>query len=75
MKHSTQELYGIDPKDLREMSYYNALRLCKTRAEEQYYNLAHEKECISEWSNEKEEKIKYIKKAIKWCDEKLKEME
>ena len=45
MKHSTQELYGIDPRDLREMSYYNALHLCKTRAEEQYYNLAHEHGC------------------------------
>lgn len=75
MKYKTIELYGIDPKDLSDMSYKNALVMCKKKAITRKEDLVHDKQCVSEWDKDKEALIKYLSKTISWCEEKIGEME
>ena len=75
MKYKTIELYGIDPRELAKMSYYEALIKCKSSAVARRAVLVHEAQKINTWDSEKEEFIKYLSKTIKWCEEKLKEIE
>lgn len=75
MKYKTEELYGIDPKELGEISYKNALVMCKHKAMAHKANLVHDRQCVSEWDKDKEALIKYLSKTIQWCDDKIMEME
>ena len=75
MKYKTIELYGIDPKDLSDLSYKNALVMCKHKAMAHKANLVHDKQCVSEWDKDKEALIKYLSKTISLCEEKIGEME
>ena len=75
MKHSTQELYDISPIELSEMTYKQALTVCKSKAIAKRANLVHEAQQVQRWQSDKEEMLKYLSKSIKWCEEKLSEME
>ena len=75
MKYDTMTLYNIDPKELCEISYKNALVMCKHKAIAHKANLVHDKQCVSEWDADKEALIKYLSKTIKWCDFKIGELE
>ena len=74
MKYSTQELYGIDPRGLANMRYYDALQKCRQGA------IAHKKRIVYSKSlhkltSEEQELLAYLEKSIKWCEQKLLEME
>ena len=74
MKYSTQKLYNIDPKDLVNMRYYDALQKCRQGA------IAHKERLINskplhELTSEEQELLAYLEKSIKWCEQKLLEME
>lgn len=75
MKYKTMELYNIDPKELGEISYKKALVMCKNQAIAHKANLVHNEQCVNEWDADKEALIKYLTKTIKWCSEKIEEME
>lgn len=75
MKYKSFELYQIEPKDLANMTHMEALIMCKQKAIAHKANLVHDKQNVQEWDNEKEALIKYLSKTIKWCEEKLLEME
>ncbi len=75
MKYDTMTLYNIDPKELGEITYKNALVMCKHKAITHKANLVHDKQCVSEWDADKEALIKYLSKTILWCSKKLEEME
>jgi len=70
MKRSTIELYGINPMDLADMPYKDALIACKEGAKKRLYEVMQGDYMV------RDEKLVYeINKAYDWCDDKLKEME
>ena len=74
MKYSTQELYGIDPKDLANMRYFDALQKCRQGAIEHKNRIVYSKP-LKELTSEEQELLAYLEKSIKWCEQKLFEME
>jgi len=74
MKFSTQELYGIDPKDLANMRYYDALQKVRQGA------IAHKERIINskplhELTSEEQEMVVYLEKTIKGREFLIDEME
>ena len=74
MKYSTQELYNIDPKDLANMRYYDALQKCRQGAIVHKKRIVYSKP-LKELTSEEQELLAYLEKSIKWCEQKLFEME
>ena len=69
MKRTTTELYGINPIDLADMPYKEALIACKNGAKNRLHELMQ--------SNymERDEKLIYdVNRAFDWCSDKLKEL-
>jgi len=75
MKYRTEQLYGINPKELANMRHYDALQKSRQCAVAHLANLVHEDEPMESWSVEKRELVAYLKKAIEWCEIKIDEME
>ena len=74
MKYSTQELYGIDPKDLANMRYFDALQKCRQGAIAHKNRIVYSKP-LHKLTSEEQELLAYLEKSIKWCENKLYEME
>ena len=70
MKYSTQNLYGIDPNILSEMTYKEALIACKNGAKYQLQALMQ-----YGFMQRDEPLILAVNKAMEWCEAKLKELE
>lgn len=74
MKYTTQELYGIDPRNLANMRYYDALQKCRQGA------IAHKEKFINskplhELTSEEQAMVKYLEKTIKGREFLIDEME
>ena len=70
MKRSTIELYGINPIDLADMTYKEALLACKQGAKNRLH------EVMQESFIDRDEKLIYdINKAYDWCVAKIGEIE
>jgi len=70
MKRSTIELYGINPIDLADMPYKDALIACKEGAKKRLY------EVMQDSFIDRDERLVYdINKAYEWCNAKLGEIE
>jgi len=70
MKRTTHELYGINPIDLADMPYKDALIACKEGAKKRLY------EVMQESFIDRDERLVYdINKAYEWCNAKLGEIE
>lgn len=74
VKYSTQELYGIDPKDLANMRYYDALQKCRQGAIAHKNRIVYSKP-MCELTSGEQELLTYLEKSIVWCEKKLDEME
>lgn len=74
MKYSTQELYGIDPKQLANMSYYDALQACKKGAIEHKERLIKSKP-LHKLTSEEQAIVTYLEKTIKGREFLIDEME
>ena len=74
MKYSTQELYDLDPKELAEMTYKDALEAQLKGAKNKLNNLVNRSISLSHWTDE--DHVNYIKysKAVEWCKAKLEEI-
>ena len=69
MKRTTIELYGINPIELADMPYRDALIACKQGAKNRLYEL------MQVSYLERDEKLIYdVNKAFDWCDAKLREL-
>ena len=69
MKRSTTELYGINPIDLADMPYKDALIACKQGAKNRLYELMQVNYL------ERDEKLIYdVNRAFDWCKAKLREL-
>jgi len=75
MKYSTYIVYGIKPKDLRDVPSVEYFKLCKAGGIKQIMRLTHKSPNIARWSKKRKALVEYIDKAVKYCDDKLKEME
>lgn len=74
MKFSTQELYGIDPRTLSDMRYYDALQKCRQGA------ISHKRRIINskplhELTSEEQAMVAYLEKTIKSREFLIDEME
>lgn len=69
MKRSTIELYGINPIDLADMPYKDALIACKDGAKKRLFEVMQ-----GNFIDRDETLVNDINKAFDWCDEKLKEL-
>ena len=70
MKRTTIELYGINPIELADMPYRDALIACKNGAKNRLHELM-QVSCL-----ERDEKLIYdVNRAFDFCLAKLKEME
>lgn len=75
MKYSTRMVYGIHPKELREMTSWDYFHVCKQGAIKRKMHLTHKSPNLSKWGKKRVALVNYIDKAITFCDEKIKEME
>lgn len=73
MKYGTKLIYGIDPKQLANMRYIDALHACKRGAKDRLEKLT--KPSMVKWGNRRSKLIVYIEKSIKWLDKKIGEIE
>ena len=69
MKHTTLQLYGIDAKELSNMTYEDALIACMIGAKNQLRELMQ-----YGFMDRDEELIIDINKALEWCKAKLEEL-
>ena len=74
MKYSTKYLYGIDPRTIVSMNYYEALQKCKQGA------IAHKQRIINnkplhEFTSEEQAMVTYLEKTIKGREFLINEME
>ena len=67
---TTQYLYGCEPTDFAMLLYVDALEYKKLKAKELIYELMEEHYAIRD-----DERVLAIGKAIKFCDDLLKELE
>lgn len=74
MKYSTQELYGLDPKELANLPYKEALIICKEAASLRLNNLVFRNIPIFAWTDKDNLMHKELDKAVKWCNDKLDEL-
>ena len=69
MKRTTTELYGINPIDLADMPYKEALIACKQGAKNRLYEL------MQVSYLERDEKLIFdVNKAFDWCEAKILEL-
>ena len=69
MKHTTQMLYGIDAKELSDMTYHDALIACQNGAKNQL------RELMRYGFRDRDEILVIdINKALEWCNAKLEEI-
>ena len=69
MKRTTIELYGINPIELADMPYRDALVACKEGAKRRLWEL------MQDNYNVRDERLIYeINKAFDWCEKKLEEI-
>lgn len=74
MRYTTQELYGIDPRTLANMRYYDALQKCRQGA------IAHKEKIVKskplhELTSEEQAMVTYLEKTIKGREFLIDEME
>lgn len=74
MRYTTQELYGIDPRTLANMRYFDALQKCRQGA------IAHKNRIINskplhELTSEEQAMVTYLEKTIKGREFLIDEME
>lgn len=74
MRYTTQELYGIDPRTLANMRYFDALQKCRQGA------IAHKNRIINskplqELKSEEQAMVTYLEKTIKGREFLIDEME
>lgn len=74
MKYTTEQLYGIDPKQLANMRYYDALQKVRQGA------IAHKERLISskplhKLTSEEQAMVTYLEKTIKGREFLIDEME
>ena len=77
MKISTQDLYGIDPKELASMRYDEALRYMLKQLDVKFGNIvdaSFAKDLPYSKLTELEKDMRYIQKAIKMKQTQLEEM-
>ena len=74
MKYTTQELYGIDAKQLANMRTYDYLQKTKWCAIKRREEIIFSKP-MHELTSEEQEMVKYLDKAIKGREFLLNEME
>ena len=70
MKHTTQELYGITPGELKELTYEEALHACKAGTKTQLRELMQ-----FGFMERNEPLILAINKASHWSESKLEELD
>lgn len=73
MKYSTKLIYGIDPQQLANMRYIDALHACRKGAKIRLDKLT--KPSAITWGVRRHTLINYIQKSIKWLDKKIGEIE
>lgn len=66
---NTMELYGINPKDLADTPYKEALTMCKKGAKNRLQQLMQ-----SNYIDRDERLICEVNKALEWCNAKLLEL-
>lgn len=74
MKYTTEQLYGIDPRQLANMRYYDALQKCRQGA------IAHRDRIIQskplhELTSEEQAMVTYLEKTINGREFLIDEME
>ena len=69
MKHTTLQLYGISPQELKETTYEDALIACQNGAKNQLRELMQ-----YGFMDRDEALIIDINKALEWCNAKLEEL-
>ena len=74
MKYSTQELYDLDPKELAEMTYKDALEAQLKGASKKVNSIVYRDIPLFAWTDEDHLKHKACSKAVEWCKAKLEEI-
>ena len=74
MKYSTLDLYGIDPKELADLPYKQALIRCKEAANLRLNTLVFRNIPLFAWTDKDQLMHKELDKAVKWCTDKLDEL-
>ena len=74
MKYSTLDLYGIDPKELADLPYEQALIRCKEAANLRLNTLVFRDIPLFAWTDKDQLMHKELDKAVKWCTDKLDEL-
>lgn len=74
MKYSTLDLYGIDPKELADLPYKQALIRCKEAANLRLNTLVFRDIPLFAWTDKDQLMHKELDKAVKWCTDKLDEL-
>ena len=69
MKHTTQELYGISPYELKELTYEQALIACQQGARKRLFELMR-----PGFYQRDEPLISAVHKAAHWSESKLNEL-
>ena len=69
MKYTTLQLYGIDAKELSDMTYHDALIACQNGAKNQLRKLMRHG-----FMDRDEMLVMDINKALEWCNAKLEEL-
>ena len=69
MKYTTLQLYGIDAKELSDMTYHDALIACQNGAKNQLRELMR-----CGFRDRDEILVIDINKALEWCNAKLEEI-
>jgi len=75
VKYSTQDLYDIDPKVLAKMTYEDALKYKLNAAKKKLDSVVLRIVPLWEWTADEEKLHKELTKAIKWCEDKLEEIQ
>lgn len=74
MKYTTEQLYGIDPRLLANMRYYDALQKCRQGAIAHRNRIIRSKH-LHELTSEEQAMVKYLEKTINGREFLIDEME
>ena len=70
MKHTTEQLYGISPYELKELTYEQALHACLTGSKNRLYELMQ-----FGYMERNELMVLAVNKAAHWSESKLNELD